>query len=765
MAKGIYGCCILVLLFAGPLHIHSQTSSGLTVKVTDTTGAPISGSVVSLTDNAKHILQQTTNSDGLVSFQEILTASIKLVVTATGFANSEHNLSAIELERSVISIVLLPASISEQVVVSAARTETRVSETAASVAVLTSSDLASSGALKLDDALRQVVGFSLFRRSSSRVANPTTQGVSMRGVGASGASRALVLEDGLPLNDPFGGWVYWSRVPRASVSSVEVIRGGASSLYGTDALGGVINVVTRQPSERTLSLDLSYGNERTPDGSFFAAARKGKWGASLAGEVFRTDGYILVDRQLRGTIDIPANVKQSSVELNLERSIGRHSRAFLRGSFFDEARSNGTPLQTNATHIREISGGADFAVRGAGDFTFRFFTETGKLDQNFTAVSADRTSESLTRVQRAPSQGIGAAFQWTRSIGKHTIIAGAETRSIRGASNELAFVLGQPTSFVDAGGREHFSAVFAEDIIRVTSQLILTLNARFDDWSNFRGQSLTRSIKTSLLTSSSFFPDRRENAVSPHVSIAYSPHGPVSFAASFYKAFRAPTLNELYRSFRVGDVLTLANADLRAERLAGGEAGATVKLFDGRFTTRATVFLTDISNPVTNATISSAPGLITRKRENLGVNRANGVETEAEAIIAQRWTVTAGYLFVDSTIKSFPANRSLEGLWVPQVPRQQVTFQVRYASSSGLVAALQGRASGSQFDDDLNLFRLRPYLSLDGFISRKINRRAELYVAAENLLTKRYDVGLSPIRTIGPPLIIRGGLRVNLGFR
>src|SRR5258705_10127675 len=342
MSKGIYGCCILVLLFAGPLHIRSQTRSEFTVKVTDATGAPIAGAVVSLSGSPRQIFRQTTNSDGLVTFQEIPTAPIKLAVAAAGFANSERYLSAIDLERSVISIVLLPASISEQVVVSAARTETRVSETAASVAVLTSTDLATSGALKLDDVLRQVVGFSLFRRSSSRVANPTTQGVSMRGVGASGASRALVLEDGLPLNDPFGGWVYWSRVPRASVSSVEVIRGGASSLYGTDALGGVINVVTRQPSNRTLSLDLSFGNERTPDGSFFGAAEKGKWGASVAGEVFRTDGYILVDRQSRRTIDIPANVKQSSIELNLERSIGRHSRAFLRGSFFDEARSNGT---------------------------------------------------------------------------------------------------------------------------------------------------------------------------------------------------------------------------------------------------------------------------------------------------------------------------------------------------------------------------------------------------------------------------------------
>src|ERR671929_131193 len=106
----------------------------------------------------------------------------------------------------------------------------------------------STSAATLDDALRQVPGFTLFRRTGSRVANPTSQGVSLRGVGASGASRALVLADGIPLNDPFGGWVYWGRVPRASVERIEVLRGGASSLYGSSALGGVVNLITRRPS-------------------------------------------------------------------------------------------------------------------------------------------------------------------------------------------------------------------------------------------------------------------------------------------------------------------------------------------------------------------------------------------------------------------------------------------------------------------------------------------------------------------------------------
>ncbi|HKC63687.1 MAG TPA: TonB-dependent receptor plug domain-containing protein, partial [Pyrinomonadaceae bacterium] len=327
--------------------------------VRDQAHAPIAQAEVLLKNQSNTIAEATTDSEGRFKIDAVVTPDAMLVVRAQGFALFERKLDSIQTDAQELMIVLAPASLSEQVTITATRTETRLGDVAASISTLSATDFSTSAAATLDDALRQVTGFSLFRRSGSRTANPTSQGVSLRGVGASGASRAVVLADGVPLNDPFGGWVYWSRIPRASVNSVEVLRGGASALYGSDALGGVINITTRKPKSPALSLEASYGNEQTADASIFAGGRLGAWGASLAAETFKTDGFIIVDEKERGRVDIAANTRDAALNFTLERSFSNAGDVFARASFFGEARSNGTPLQTNRTHIRQFVLGGD----------------------------------------------------------------------------------------------------------------------------------------------------------------------------------------------------------------------------------------------------------------------------------------------------------------------------------------------------------------------------------------------------------------------
>jgi outer membrane receptor protein involved in Fe transport len=717
-----------------------------------------------LSDGASPVEQVRAGPDGRFVFGDVRGREGRLTISAPGFAKVERKWVEKNLEDARLEISLGPAPITEQVIVTATRAEGRLDETAASVSVLSPAQLSNTAALRLDDALRQVAGFSLFRRSGSRTANPTSQGVSLRGVGASGASRALVILDGVPLNDPFGGWVYWGRVAREAVSRIEVLRGGASHLYGSGALGGIVNLITRRASAPSLSLEISYGNEQTPDASLFAGMSRGRWAASLSAAVSSTDGYIPVSSPERGLVDTPAGSRYSTVELTLERKLGREGRLFARGALFGESRANGTTLQTNRTYLRQASAGVDLQPGRLGSFSVRVYGGTQVFDQSFSAVAGDRNSETLTRVQRVPSQFLGLVAQWSRAIGaSHTLVAGLEAREVRGASDELVFTRNRPSSTVGAGGRERTFGLFIEDIFRITPRLFLTTGVRLDRWRELAALSLTSPLGGGGAANARAFPDRTETALSPLVSVLYRPFEQLSLAASFTRAFRQPTLNELYRSFRLGDILTLANENLRAERSTGGEAAASLYLFNRRLTTRATLFWTEISGPVANVTLSAGPNLITRQRQNLGRTRSRGLELETEARPGEHFVVTGGYLFVDATVLEFPANTALEGLELPQVARHQLTFQMRYETPSRFSFGVQARAGGNQFDDDQNRFPLGRYFTLDALASRPLRRGLELFAAAENLLNQRYIAGRTPVTTLGPPILLRFGLRFRLG--
>ncbi|MEK7724192.1 MAG: TonB-dependent receptor plug domain-containing protein, partial [Acidobacteriota bacterium] len=182
--------------------------------------------------------------------------------------------------------------IREEVVITANRTETRLEETPASIVSLSKEEIKTNASPVIDDVLRQSVGFSLFRRSNSRNANPTTQGASFRGIGSSGASRSLVLLEGVPLNDPFGGWILWNRVPTVAIERVEVLRGGASSLYGSNALSGAINIIPRKSAEKiNFSAELFGGTQKTLSASTFFGFKQKDWTLDFVASNFQTKGY------------------------------------------------------------------------------------------------------------------------------------------------------------------------------------------------------------------------------------------------------------------------------------------------------------------------------------------------------------------------------------------------------------------------------------------------------------------------------------------
>jgi len=740
------------LLLVGLAAATDRTRT-LVVNVRDQTGSPVTGAHVSL-EGSGYSQTAIPVDDGTYELMKIpVQQSLTLNISARGFANFDR---AITPQDTRVDVTLLPAILAQQVTVTANRFETRMEETAQNVDILSNSALATTAAQSIDDALRQIPGFTLFRRSGSRYANPTTQGPSLRGVGTSGASRALVLYNEIPLNDPFGGWVYWGRIPREAVDNIEVLHGGASSLYGSGALAGVVNVTPERAQRTLFSSEVSMGRENTPAASALGSLRFGKWTWIPSGEFYRTDGYVLIPSDQRGTVDTPVNSLHGTAGSTFSRKLGQGD-LFLDSSFYHENRDNGTPLQKNDTNLWQVASGVNM-LTGFAALQARVYGSGQSYNQSFSSVAADRNSESLVRLQHVPAQQVGASLAASGSLGgRNTWVAGGDTRLVEGFSNETIFSSGTPSSHISAGGRQLESGAYAQDMIRLHPRLLLTGGIRFDNWNNFDADSHTVPLSGAPPTSISF-TDESKHAFSPRGSLLWRAAHNLTLTASAYKSFRAPTLNELYRAFRLGSVLTLANSNLTAERIDGAETGANIAL--GRLRLHSTLFYMKVLDPVANVTLSVTPSLITRQRQNLGSTRSVGVESGVEWH-ASHLLLTAEYQFVDATVTSFAANPALVGLEVPQVAPHLFSFSSRYALSNGWLVALQGRASSRQFDDDLNQFPLDSYFQLDSYVSKRLRPGVDAFVAIENLTNSRMMVARTPIVNLGPPIFFRGGIKLR----
>lgn len=750
----------ILFLFAAVFGANAQSGdSTITGRVTDSRGDAISGANVVLAVSANAVKSAAkTSGDGRFSISAP-PGDYELRVTADGFNAFTHRVK-LGGQPLQFNVTLEPAAVAEMVTVTPARTELRLSVAPASVSALDAKDVSNAAAQTFDDLLRQIPGFSIFRRSSSVVANPTTQGVSLRGAGASGASRTLVMTDGVPLNDAFGGWVYWDRTPRAAVDRIELVRGGSSDLYGSDALSGVINVISRPPSQRVINVEAGYGNRDTADVTFFASDRWNGFSASVAGEAFRTDGYFIIAPEIRGAADDRAASEHRALTLRLMNELNATNSVFVRGSLFDEDRRNGTKIQTNDTALESLAVGGRFRTGDGSDWNLTLFANQQRYHQTFSAVASNRNSEALNRLQFVPSRDVGVSFNWSRmNFEKHLLVAGVDVRGVRGASDETAIANNRATTFASSGGRQRRAGFFIQDLVSISPRWQLSVNARYDNWRDSSAASVSRNLTTGAVTPR-FFPVRSLDAFSPRLSLIFRPTEGISLRASAYRAFRAPTLNELYRGFRVGDTLTNANEKLVAERLTGGETGVNWTPTN-RVSARLTGYWTEIINPVSNFTLSVTPTLITRERRNLGRTRSRGVEAEADFNISNYWRISAGYLFADATVRRAPQDARLEGLWIPQVPRNQFTLQTVYSNPRHITAAAQFRASGKQFDDDQNRLPLGGFAVIDLMIARPLGRYVEAFLAVQNLLDERYAVGRTPLETLGMPRMLRGGVRLR----
>jgi outer membrane cobalamin receptor len=592
-------------------------------------------------------------------------------------------------------------------------------DTPASLTVLNSQDIQLTPGLELDDRLRQVPGFSLFRRTSSVVANPTTQGVSLRGVGSSGASRTLVLWDSIPINDPFGGWVYWDRFDPNYLDRIEILEGATTSVFGDRAMSGTISIFSAPIEHSHVIADVIGGNAGTLDTSAGYSDTWGPWGLSVHSREFTTDGYYITNPPVRGSVDDKANVRFATGDVYLDY-LGTVDRLSIHIDVLAEERQNGTDLTHNSTGLGTL--GLNWTHSWTNDqVSFLGFHTQGQFHSTYSSVSLDRDSEKLVSTQRVPEYDVGGAAYWRHHGSNWNTIVGSDSDDIHGTSYDYSLATRRTTP---SGGTLLERGVFAQGDYHIK-------------FLSFYGG--IREQYTGL---------DAEHYTSPNGGIAAG-FGRFRLHTSAYHSYRAPTLNELFRPFRVGNVQTLANSDLTPEGLLGVEAGVD---WTGETTKiSATLFHNDLNNLIDNATLSSTPTLIIRRRENFPTALSQGFETK----FTQRWrkwTLDSGYIFLDARLST--------GQRIPEVPKQQGTGQLTYARNSTLFS-FGVQAFGLQFDDDLNHFLLPGYSALNATLQQHITSSLSALASVQNLLDRTYLVALTPTPNVGQPRLWQLGLRWN----
>jgi outer membrane receptor protein involved in Fe transport len=577
------------------------------------------------------------------------------------------------------------------------------------------------------------------------------------------------------MNDPFGGWVYWSKVPLENIECIELVRGGGSALYGNYALGGVINIVTRKPQTTSLQGSLEGGTHNTVNANLRTDYVTGPLALSLQGDIFSTGGFPIVRSDQRGVVDINADSQHQIFIGRLEYTLTPQLLLFLAGSYFHEERNNGTPLQHNSTTAGYAAGGGKLRTSDGSDWQLTIYAQLQTFDSTFTRITSDRNVEALTTAQEVPSQGIGGSLQWTKRLFiQHLITAGIDTQYIDGESDEDLFNFAGTTVTAqrEAGGYQRFVGLFAQDIFTPLPQLQITAALRFDDFRNSGTSRTDRTLATRVVNRTNF-PTKTDTSLSPKLAILYRATDSLSLRGAAYQAFRAPTLNELYRPFRVQNVITLANPSLGPERLTGGEIGLDYTLRIGWLLT-LTGFWNELKDPISNVTLSPPfpldcpSGTVCRQRQNLGRTRSRGVEVELRYMPTPAWTFWASYLYNESTIRAFPADPSLEGNRVPQVPINMYTLGAQYLNPRLVNAAILGRFVDNQFEDDRNQIVLSSFFVANVDLWRPLplplTMAGEIFLGVENLFNTTYAVGKDPVTgtvTTGTPRLVHGGIRFH----
>jgi len=666
----------------------------------------------------------------------------------------------------------------EQITVTTRRIQDSVSDRIYSLTKFERYDF-KSAALGLDDFLRRSPGFGLFRRQASRSAHPTTQGVSLRGLSSNAAGRTLVMFDGIPINDPFGGWVDWVHYPSVYIQSASLMRGGGVGPWGNQALTGVINLDSRifLKKENLFNADFRYGSKDTLSiGSVFNFDTNI---GSLYGAVNLVDssGYYVIDPNQIGSADLPLARSAKNIHVGWGKISSKDINWSISGNIGTDNLVNGSEEAGSDTKIYTL---VFSAIKNhdidKSAFEGHFYIKYRDFKNTFVAFNSSRSEVRVVLDQfDVPARSLGGNFKILSKFSNTLQFeTGFDFQLSSGETNELFRNLGNGfTRSRTAGGNQIIAGAFGEANWSGSPYSLFSVGIRADYWRQEDGKRIENNIVLNNLLSDLRFRNRDGLVINGSAGFNFNFSQNSYMSLSAYSGFRVPTLNELYRPFRVGNDITESNQLLINERIAGAEISFS---WDNEIlSTKTTLFRNDLYNPIVNATISLNSGFnqefsvfipsggSLRQRSNIPKVKSSGIEFEVSLDIRENLKLDGSYLYTNPKIINFGIFDNLSGKRLAQVAKNEAYLGISYNPNRKFLLKLEWLYSSSQFDDDLNTRKLNSSITLDGYIGYDLSETVELYLAAENIFNNRIESGRNKngLISLGPPLFLWIGMRLK----
>lgn len=616
--------------------------------------------------------------------------------------------------------------------------------------------------------ISRYAGYSAFRRTASSSAHPTTQGIRLRHIGANATSRALMLLDGVPQNDPFGGWVYWHRYHEDMLESISINPSGGGEAWGNLGAGGVISLQSSQPYEPRYRATAQAGSRNTYSFAFSTSQNIGQNAmADIGAKVYSTDGFNPVLPNQQGPVDMMANSEAKAIRGRVRWMAESDWNFSLSVDAFEEERSNGTALALNDTDATDISFQAIRDLNNSGShFSFSAYRQDRDFANVFTAVDENRQSERPALNQfDVPAEAGGASISYFKTIDSNGfLLAGADYRVTKGEVRELFRNLGAGfTRERKAGGEQAFAGLFATLRRAASEKDSISATIRLDRVEQTDGLRQEKNLETGAMIRSDEMLATSENELSIAATWYHNINDESQFRLKGFSGFRSPTLNELYRPFRVRNDITESNPELKSERFNGLEASWARNPSESQ-SYFVSIFHYEIEDLIANAFLSNETGFnqlcgfvpeggSCSQRRNLDESRVTGFEARMRRDFSEELSGQVTYLFTESEIVSADSLLTIDGKDLPHAPSHRLSAWLAWSPTESINIWTSLSLGTEEYEDTRNTRRIDGYETVDAGIRISLSDNHFLSLRIENLLDEDVTTGVatSGLETIGAP--------------